>query len=134
MRARAVSDYLIERLENEENRYFVANIVMTLGRMKETRAVPVIRTALAKGGSWTPFDIYSLIALGSIGGRESSAVLLEYLRAKKLRHVDYAIRALAKTDANLARGEAGAILNRHDAAQLPAATLEILRQHAGRSK
>ena len=130
--SQVVHDYLLERLGNEEHRHFAAGIVMTLGRMKEVRAVPVIRKRLVKGDG--PHDIYSLIALGSIGGREAGAVLVDYLRREKLVHVDRAINALAKIDANLARGEAQAILDRPDASNLPASTLEILRQHAGRSK
>ena len=127
----AVHDYLVERFEHEKDRYFAATPVMTLGRMKEARAVPLISKALARGGDWVPFDIYSLHALGSIGGREAVAVLQDYLRREKLVHVDRALAALAKIDANLARSEAQAILNRPDA---PAFTLEMLRRYAGRSK
>ena len=132
--SQAVRDYLVERFRLEENRYFATGVVMTLGRMKEERAVPLIREALARGGEWVPFDIYSIVALGSIGGREAAGVLVDYLRREKLVHVDRAIAALATIDANLARGEAQAILDRPDASNLPGPTLEVLRQQAGRSK
>jgi RNA polymerase sigma factor (sigma-70 family) len=130
--SRLVRDYLVERLGQEEDRYFSADVVMTLGRMKEARAVPLIRETLAKGGDWVPFDVYSLFALGSIGGREAEAVLLDYLRRAKLVHAEDAIAALAKIDANLARGEAQAILDRPDVSNLPGSAQEKLRQHAGR--
>jgi len=129
-----VRDYLVERLRAEDDPYFHADLMMVLGRMQERRAIPAIRELFTRGGKWVVFHFYGFYALGHIGGPEAEALLLEYLRRENIPNADGAIRALAKLNPAVARGEAAAILARPGASKLPAKTLDRLRQAAGRSR
>lgn len=125
-------NYLLERFGQEEDRYMSASIAMTLGRMREPRAVAGCVEALRKGGDWRPFETYALFALGNIGGHEAEAALLAYIDGPDPAAVGDAVRALAKIDAAKARARAEALLD-DPARKLSARDREILLEFAGRA-
>jgi HEAT repeat protein len=101
----AMRDYLVGRLADEEDRYLYADIAMTLGRMKEGRAVDSLARALERGKEWRPFHPYMLHALGNIGDAGAEGVLVTYLR-REPRNLEDGLRALYKINPDAARGEA----------------------------
>jgi RNA polymerase sigma factor (sigma-70 family) len=125
-------NYLLERLAAEEDRYVSASIAMGLGRMKEPRAVAGCAELLRKGGDWRVFEVYSLFALGKIGGQEAENVLLAYIDGPEPVAICDAVRALAEIDAAKARVRAEALLD-DPTRKLGARDREILLEYAGRA-
>ena len=128
MPSQAVRDYLLERLEGEENAYFASSLIMSLGRLKERRAIPLLAKELSREDR-TAHHIFSLVALGKIGGPAAESVLIDYVRRPKPLHVIRTLNALAKIDVALARGEAQSILASPKAERLSTGVKETLRQY-----
>ena len=106
--------------------YFASSLIMTLGRIREPHAVPLIRKCLNREG-WEAHHIYGLIALGKIGNREAEAVLMDYLRRPLGRYTMRALTALAKIDPARARDEAQSLLARPESQRLSEKSREALR-------
>jgi RNA polymerase sigma factor (sigma-70 family) len=130
--AEVMRSYLVERLGQEEDRYMFASIALSLGRMREPRAVAGCAEALRRGGDWQPFEIYGLFALGEIGNREAETELLAYIDGKEPAHVVDALSALAKIDAAQARARAEAMLA-DPSRKLTTRDREVVLEIAGRA-
>ncbi|MCK6461992.1 MAG: hypothetical protein L6Q95_19085, partial [Planctomycetes bacterium] len=116
--AEVVRGYLLERLAGEEDRYVWSSIAMSLGRMREGRAVAACAEGLRRGGDWQPFEIYALWALGEIGDFAAEAALLAYVDGPEPAHPYDGLRALAKIDAGKARARAETLLGHEARARL----------------
>ncbi len=125
----AVRDYLVERLGGETDRYLSSDVAMTLGELKEPRAVSHCNRLLRAGGDWAPFAPYFLIALGKIGGDEAQGALLDHAR-RVPSQAAAALRALAKLDPTTARLEAENLLRSEDARKLSPANRKTVEKVA----
>jgi RNA polymerase sigma factor (sigma-70 family) len=126
-----VRDYLLERLGREEDHYMFASLAMSLGKMREPRAVAACAEALRKGGDWEPFEVYALAGL-QCGGSEAETALLAYVDSPNRRYLADGIRILAGVNALQARARAEAILA-DPARKLADRDREILLEVAGRT-
>ncbi|MEN8151406.1 MAG: FG-GAP-like repeat-containing protein, partial [Planctomycetota bacterium] len=106
-----IREYLLRRLVTERDPGCFYSAAVALGRLRESRAVPTIaRQLLAFEDRWSGVEPHLVSALAGAGGKKANEWLVKYLADPRARRVASAVRAIARTDRELAAREARRLL------------------------
>jgi len=123
-------EYLLERLRSDTEGRFLQSCATSLGRLRETSALPDLARSIRNRHVPGPQRATAVYAIGRIGGSDASSMLTDYVREADADLLVEAVVALARLDVAAARREAASLLSGPRRDQLDEATREALQQDA----